>query len=202
MRQATVPERGERLLPRLDRRRREPVELPEHDRDRQHLAAGGRHHLLQHHREVPLAQQSRHRVDLPVARVGAGRQLGRRRPRLGDPLLLGHRHLQRLQLPAQAAGLGAGLVQRVLRTGAPHVDQRADARGGHADDRGGESERGLVGDHRGHPDDDGDHGQRRTHRDPAELTCLAVARRPHHDGATTSSASSATMSLTRKSFGV
>ena len=46
----------------------EPVELPEHHRDRLHLAPGGGDHLLEQHREMALAEETRDRVDLPVAR--------------------------------------------------------------------------------------------------------------------------------------
>ena len=190
----------ERLLSHLDRRRPQAVELPEDDRHRQHLATGRRHHLLEEDGEVTLAEQPRHRVDLPVGGVGPLGELDLRRARGRQPVLLGHRDLQRLQLPAQATGLRPRLPERVLGAAAADVDECADAGGGDAHHRRREPERRFVGDDRGDPEDHRDHRERCARRHAAVV--VALRRCLHHEGTVTSSASSAMMSLTRKSFGV
>ena len=69
-------ERGERLVGRGLLGTVEPVELPEHHRDRLHLAPGGGDNLLDQHWEVALAEETGDRIDLPVVGVGTGRETG------------------------------------------------------------------------------------------------------------------------------
>ena len=155
---------------------------------------------------MALAEEARDRVDLPVLGVGPGREVRRGSGRARPALLLGDRGLQRVELPAQPSGLGARFPQGVLGARAAHVDQRADARRGDADHRRREAEHGLVGDHRGDADHDRDQRERGAQHHAAIVRPLLGCRRHPAvtavSSAVTRSASSATMSLTRKSFGV
>jgi hypothetical protein len=147
---------------------------------------------------MTLAEEAGDRIDLPVVGVGTGREVGELLASGGEGLLLGDRGLERLQLASEATGLGSGLPERLLGAGAPDVDERPDARCAHTEHRGDEPEHGLVGEDRGDADHHPD--QRQTHAHDHAPVVAAVARDVHR--AVTRSASSATMSLTRKSFGV
>ena len=118
-----------------------------------------------------------------------------------ERLFLGDRRLEGVELAPKASGLGPSFPQRALGAVASHVEERPDPGGDHADSGGGEPEQGLVGDDRDDADDHGHHGQDRAQRD-APIVGVPVGGGGLHDGTATSSASSATMSLRRKSFGV
>ena len=119
----------------------------------------------------------------------------------GERLFLGDGRLEGVELAPETSGLRPRLPERVLGAVASHVEERTDAGSDHADAGGREREHRLVGDDRGDADDHGHHGQDRAQRD-APIVGVPVRRCGHHDGTATSSASSATMSLRRKSFGV
>ena len=113
--------------------------------------------------------------------------------------------LEVLQLPAEAAGLRPGLEQGPVGVGAAHVQERADPCRGHADHRGGEREDGFVGDHRDDPDRDRQDREHRARGDAPvavgpEVVVGSVSCLAHVVPA--SSARSAMISVSRKSFGV
>ena len=188
-----------RLVACGGRRRFEAVDLPEHHRDREDLPTRRGHDLLEQHGQVPLAQQARDGVDLPVVGVGGevgGEAGGRLAP------LLGHRGLERVELAAQAAGLGAGLpAASPVGVRPAHVEERADPGRRDPDDGRRQREDGFVGDHRHDPDRHREHREHRADRDAAVVGPEIVVGRVAHV-VPASSARSATISVRRKSLGV
>ena len=80
---------------------------------------------------------------------------------------LGDGRLEELQLPPEAAGLGAGLEQRTVGVRAAHVEERARSPAAATPiDRGDERERRFVGDDRDDPDRDREHGEHGAHATP------------------------------------
>ena len=201
-------ERGERLVVCGGRCGFEAVELPEHDRDRLDLPARGRHHLLEQHGQVSLAEQAGDGVDLPL--VGARREVA---GQVGVVLLrLGRGGLEVLELPAEAPRLRPGLEQRSVGVGTAHVEEGSDPRGRDTDHRGGKGEHGFVGDDRDDPDRDREHREHCAHRDAAVAVgpeiVVGLSGRGSRVGVSlvhvvpARVARSATISVSRKSLGV
>jgi hypothetical protein len=160
---------------------------------------------------VPFAQETRHRVDLPLVGGGPRGQVDRGRGRASarDRRLLGQLGFHLVQAPPRGTGLRAGLPHLVL--GPPPFDFHAGCdrrqRGRH--DPGRESEGHFVEDDREHPEHAAEDAE--ADAQPGEVAdgVALVARSGraasglvHEAVVPTRSASSDTMSPRRKSFGV
>ena len=203
-------EGGDGLVARGGRCGFEAVDLPEDDRDRQDLPAGGGHHLLQQHGQVPLAEQAGDGVDLPLlgARGEVAGQIGvvLLRPRRAAAWRYWSSRRRRRDLRAR-------LEQGSVGVRPAHVEEGSDPGGRDTDHRGGECEDCFVGDDRDDADCHREHGEHRAHGDAAVAVGPEIlVRRPVRGSARCAScarsrgaceaARSAMMSVRRKSFGV
>ena len=192
VRHATAPSTVERLVACRVRCLVQAVEPPEDDRDRLDLAACRRHDLLEHDGQVALADETGHRVDLPVVgRLAGGRPVAA----LGLDRCGARRRTSPVWTCACRSACSARIRCRSISAPTPAVR--------HADDRGDQPER---------PASSNEHGRDPTTIETAASTAHAAspqwetgrsARFAHRrERSAARSASSPTIWVRRKSLGV